>query len=83
MRPIAVLVTVVLIAAFAALAISMSPARAQGLEIPENGYVVSDDLSLLPADVRRMHDDLMAAAESGDIQRLAKIIAAQPSPAIV
>lgn len=83
MRPIVVLVTVVLIAAFAALAISMSSAKAQGLEIPENGYVVSDDLSLLPADVRKMHDDLMAAAKSGDIQKLAKIIEAQSAPVTV
>jgi hypothetical protein len=83
MRPIIVLGAVVLLAAFAALAISMPPAAAQGLEIPENGYVVSDDLSLLPADVRKMRDDLMAAAESGDIQKLGKIIDAQPSPVTV
>jgi hypothetical protein len=83
MRPIIVLVAVVLAAAFAAVAISSVPATAQGLEIPENGYVVSDDLSLLPPDVRKTRDDLMAAAMSGDIDKLGKIIAAQPSPVTV
>jgi hypothetical protein len=83
MRPIIVLVAVVLAAAFAALAISSMPATAQGLEIPENGYVVSDDLSLLPPEVRKTHDDLMAAARAGDIQKLAKIMEAQPAPVIV
>jgi len=83
MRPIIVLVAVVLAAAFAALAISSAPASAQGLDIPETGFVVSDDLSLLPADVRKMHDDLMAAAISGDIETLGKIMDAQATPVIV
>ena len=83
MRPIFVLVAVVLAAAIAALAISAMPATAQSLDIPENGYVVSDDLSLLPPEVRKTHDDLMAAAMSGDIQKLGKIIDAQPSPVTV
>ena len=83
MRPIIVLVAVVLAAAFAALAISSAPATAQGLEIPENGYVVSDDLSLLPPEVRKTHDDMLAAARSGDIQKFAKIMDAQPAPVTV
>lgn len=74
---------VVLLAAVAAFAISALPVFAQGLEIPENGYVVSDDLSLLPPDVRKAHDELMAAAMTGDINKLGKIIDAQPSPVTV
>ena len=61
---------VVFVAAVAALVVSALPVFAEGLEIPEHGYVVSDDLSLLPPDVRKTRDDLMAAAMSGDIERL-------------
>ena len=54
--------------------VSALPVFAEELEIPENGYVVSDDLSLLPPEVRKTRDDLMAAAMSGDIEKLGKII---------
>jgi hypothetical protein len=75
--------TMIYIAALAALLTTVQPVFAEGLEIPEDGFVVSDDLSLLPPDVRKTHDDMMAAAMSGDIDALGKIMAAQPSPVTV
>lgn len=71
------------VVALAALATMAMPVFAEDLEIPEDSFVVLDDLSLLPAEVRKTRDDLMAAAMSGDIETLGKIIAAQPMPVTV
>lgn len=52
------------------------PASAQGLDIPEGGYVVSSDLGLLPDAVREKVLELRAIAQSGDISRLKPILEA-------
>lgn len=59
----------------AALAIAVaSPAWAEGLDIPEGGYVVSDDVSLLPEAVRQKRESLIAIAGTGDISALTPIL---------
>lgn len=60
-------------AAFATLLLSSAP-FAQGLDIPEGGYVVSDDVSLLPEPVRAKRAELLAIAKTGDISALTPIL---------
>lgn len=64
------------IAALAVLSFPFAPALAQELEIPENGFVVSDDLSRLPETVRNRLLEVHAIANSGDIAQLAPILEA-------
>jgi hypothetical protein len=66
----------VVIAAFAVLVFAFAPAMAQELEIPENGFVVSDDLTRLPEAVRSKLLEIHAIANSGDIAQLAPILEA-------
>lgn len=72
---------------FAALALAAllltTAAVAQELEIPENGFVVSDDTSLLPQSVQDKRLALIAAAESGDVVELKAIFDAETSPPTV
>jgi hypothetical protein len=72
-------------AAFALLVtMAGSPAfAADTLDIPENGYVVSHDLSLLPEAVAAKREALIAVAEAGDMDALAKIFGAEPAPPTV
>ena len=63
----------VIVAALAAIA---APALAQQLDIPEDGYVVSDDLSLLPEAVQKRRLELIAIANAGDISLLGPILEA-------
>lgn len=69
----------VALALFLALAM---PAAAQETDdyAPYVDAIVSDDLSALPAPVRAMYDQLLAAAESGDIERLGRLYDAQDVP---
>ena len=60
-----------------------SPALAEGLDIPEGSYVVSDDLSQLPEAVREKHDALLAAARSADWNAIKLIMDAEPMPVTV
>ena len=60
-----------------------APALGQDLEIPEDGFVVSDDTTLLPQSVQDKRLALIAAAETGDIAELKKIFDAQPAPPTV
>jgi hypothetical protein len=57
-----------------AVALLLTPTLAQDLEIPENGFVVSDDLSRLPEPVRRKLLLVHAIANSGDIAQLTPIL---------
>ena len=70
------------ILAFAGL-LATTPAVAQQLEIPENGFVVSEDVSLLPQSVQDKRLALIAAAESGDVAELKAIFDAEGSPPTV
>jgi hypothetical protein len=63
-----------LLIGLAALAIATTPARTQELEIPESGYVVSHDLSLLPEAVQARVAELKAIAASGDVEALRPIL---------
>jgi hypothetical protein len=60
--------------ALAVLAVTAVPALAQELEIPEGGYVVSGDVSLLPEAVQKRHHELLAIARTGDIGALTAIL---------
>jgi len=51
-----------------------TPVFAEALVIPENGYVVSDDLTQLPEAVAAKRAELIAIAESGDITKLKDIL---------
>lgn len=53
------------------------------LHVPEGGFAVSDDLSVLPEAVRDQREALLAAAQTGNIGELGKILAAQPVPPTV
>jgi hypothetical protein len=53
---------------------------AMALDIPKDGYVVSDDPDELPEAVREKREALIAAAKSGDIEALRPIFAAQKAP---
>ncbi|MHB1110198.1 MAG: hypothetical protein ACYCZU_07785 [Devosia sp.] len=69
---------IVAAAALAAIFGNASAGLAQdGLTIPENGYVVSEDPTLLPAPVREKRERLLAAAKSGDMRRLKAIFDAE------
>lgn len=69
------------LAAFALAALLVAaPAYAQEVEIPEDGYVVSDDVTLLPQAVQDKRLALIAAARTGDIGELKTIMDAEPSP---
>lgn len=70
-------------AAFALLLVAGSPALAAGLDIPQDGYAVSNDLTLLPEPVAAKRAALIAAVEAGDMDALAKIFAAEPAPPTV
>lgn len=71
-------------AAFALTALLIAtPAFAQELEIPEDGYVVSDDVTLLPQAVQDKRLALIAAARTGDIGELKTIMDAEPAPPTV
>lgn len=61
--------------ALAAMAVG-GTAFAQELDIPEDGYVVSDDVSLLPEAVQAKRLELLEIAKSGDISRLGPILEA-------
>jgi hypothetical protein len=63
-----------LLIGLAALAVATTPALTQELEIPESGFVVSHDLSLLPEAVQRRVAELKAIAASGDISGLTPIL---------
>ncbi|MDP1731656.1 MAG: hypothetical protein Q8L54_10885 [Devosia sp.] len=66
------------------IAIQVTGAPAQeGLAIPADGYVVSDDLELLPAPVREKHEKLLAAAKSGEMSRLKAIFEGEAAPPTV
>ena len=71
--------------AFAAVAAALllTPAFAQELEIPEGGFVVSDDLSQLPPAVAAKRAALIEAAATGDIEALRPIFEAEPAPPTV
>jgi hypothetical protein len=56
------------------LALLSTPAFAQTLEIPESGFVVSDDLNQLPEAVRGKLLQVHAIANSGDIAQLTPIL---------
>jgi hypothetical protein len=59
----------------AALALAApAPALAQSLDIPEGGYIVSDDVSLLPDAVQQKREELLAIAGTGDISALTPIL---------
>ena len=64
-------------------ALLLTPAFAQDLEIPEGGFVVSDDLSQLPPAVAAKRAALIEAAGTGDIEALRPIFAAEPTPPTV
>jgi hypothetical protein len=59
----------------ALLALIALPTVAAELEIPEGGFVASDDLSLLPQAVQEKRAALLEAAESGNFEALAAIVA--------
>ncbi len=61
-------------AALAVLAATAVPAFAQDLEIPEGGYVVSNDVSQLPEAVQKRRLELIAIARTGDISALKAIL---------
>lgn len=69
--------------ALASLLLLASPAFAEGLDIPRDGYVVSDDLGRLPEAVRAKHDALLAAARAGDMAAIKAIIDNEPMPVTV
>ena len=50
-----------------------APALGQDLDIPEGGFVVSDDVTLLPQDVQDKRLALIAAAKRAIIAELKKI----------
>jgi hypothetical protein len=59
----------------AALALSaIGPAVGQGLEVPADGYVVSNDVTLLPAKVRQKRAALLAIAGSGELASLGPLL---------
>jgi hypothetical protein len=66
----------------AAILATAAPAQ-EGLEIPEDGYVVSDDPELLPAPVREKRERLLAAARSGQMSRLKDIFNGEIAPPAV
>jgi hypothetical protein len=72
---------------FAALALAgllvTTPTIAQDIDIPESGFVVSDDTSLLPQSVQDKRLALIAAAETGDVAELEAIFDAEASPPTV
>lgn len=70
-------------AIFLLLAVLGGPAISAELVIPEDGYVVSSDLSQLPEPVATKRAELIAAAQSGDISKLKAIFDAQSSPVTV
>lgn len=51
-----------------------APCLAQRLDIPEGGYVVSNDATLLPEAVRQKRETLLAIAGTGDIGALTPIL---------
>ncbi len=76
--------TQIMPAVLAALLGGAEAAPAQdGLVVPEDGYVVSDNPELLPEPVREKRDRLLEAAESGDIGRLKAIFATESAPPTV
>lgn len=65
------------LAALAAILVPLAgPALAQELEIPEDGFVVSDDLTKLPEGVRAKLLEVHAIANAGDINLLTPILQA-------
>lgn len=70
-------------AAAVAFAVLLTQAQAQDLDIPENGYIVSDDLARLPEPVAEKRAALIAAAENGDIAALRSIFEGEPAPVTV
>jgi hypothetical protein len=73
----------VLIVAATLIAATGITAAQEGLAIPEDGYVVSDDLELLPALVREKRESLLAAAKSGRMSQLKAIFDGEASPPAV
>lgn len=61
-------------AALLSLAVLVPPAFAQELDIPEGGYVVSDEAGVLPDAVREKRTELLAIAKAGDIEALRPIL---------
>lgn len=61
----------------AAIALAALSFPAVALDIPENGYVVSDDLAELPEAVRAKREALIEAAKSGDLEALRPIFEGQ------
>lgn len=70
-------------AALATLILLTSPTFAEGLAIPDGGYVVSDDLSQLPDPVRAKRDALLAAARAADMDAIKAIMDKEPMPVTV
>lgn len=64
----------------AAALLAAFPFSALALDVPKDGYVVSDDLNELPEAVREKREALIAAAKTGDIEALRPIFAAQKTP---
>lgn len=64
----------------AAALIAMLSAPVAALDVPKDGYVISDDLAELPEAVRDKREALVEAAKSGDITRLKVIFDAQEQP---
>ncbi len=70
-------------AALATLILLTSPTFAEGLAIPDGGYVVSDDLSQLPGPVRAKRDALIAAARAADMDAIKAIMDKEAMPVTV
>ena len=66
-----------------ALAQAAPPAGRSGTPASEPVPQVLQDLNALPAPVRRLRDQLVAAAKSGDIERLRPIFEANETPPII
>jgi hypothetical protein len=67
----------------AAVLLLAGPVLAASLDIPVDGYVVSDDIAALPEAVRKKREQLLAAAASGDISALREVFDAEPAPPTV
>lgn len=63
--------------------VTMPALAGEPLVIPDEGFVVSDDVGALPAPVREKREALIAAARSGDIEQLRPLFAAEPVPPTV
>lgn len=72
-----------LVAALGLLFVLATSSDGAELQLPEGGSLVSSDLSLLPDAVRKSHDEMLAAALSGDIKELGKLFATQIAPVTV